>query len=164
MKNCTKRKHEYRIHEPLSNGQWLNLYFEKAKHCNSIHVWTVGLCISGSPRIANEWYTSLKKGYRKLNNKTTGKCGLEGLRKALEYICTFADNLKLNEELHVEWSDDKRKYAYRGLLKRKFYVDEVNGFYHKRNLSYWQPNETAISELTGKVSRKVSRKVSEVNA
>ena len=141
-KNCTKRNHEYRIHEPLSNKQWLNLYFKK--HCNNtgIQIWTVGLCISNSVKGANKWFDTNGRYYRKYTGQT-GKCGLEGLRKALIYICEFADNLKQNEEFHIEWHDEKRKYAYRYLLKCNFYVDEENKFYHTRNLSYWEPNDTS---------------------
>lgn len=31
MKNCTRRKSEYRIHEVLPNGQHLNLFFKRHK-------------------------------------------------------------------------------------------------------------------------------------
>lgn len=152
--NCTKRKHEYRIHKLLSNRQWLNLYFQKYQGDRETCVWTTALCISDGIKSANQWYTGLRKGYRKINNKITGKCGIEGLKKAAKYICSFADNLKLNEELHVGWADDRRKYAYRGLLKRGFYVDEKEKFYHTRNLKYWKSNELSVSELTQKAYKR----------
>ncbi len=143
--NCSKKKkHEYRIHEKLSNGQYLNLYFGKHCHHSGMHVWTVGLFISENIREANRFWVG-----KKVRIRTTGKCGLEGLRKALNYICEFADNLKSNEEIHVGWEDDKRKYAYRYLLKYKFYVDEDEGFYHSRNLKYWKPNDSVVSKLKG---------------
>lgn len=152
--NCTKRKHEYRIHELLSNGQWLNLYFTKSCNSTGIQVWETGLCISNGIRKANEWFIGFGGGFKKFNNKATGKCGLEGLRKALTYIYEFADNLKFKEELHVGWADDKRKYAYRYLLKCNFYVDEANEFYHTRNLKYWKPNELSVSKLTGQAYKR----------
>lgn len=156
MRNCTKKKHEYRIHEPLSNGQWLNLYFEKKCTSERINIWETGLCISKSVKAANEWFIGRGKGYKKINNRMTGKCGIEGLRKALNYICEFASNLKCNEELHVGWVDEKRKYAYRKLLKHNFFVDEDYGFYHARNTKYWKQNELSISELTKKAYKGVN--------
>lgn len=148
--NCTNRKHEYRIHEQLSNKQWFNLYFTKYCHYSGVHVWDVGLCISKTIKHANHWYNKNNRNSRKYFNKQTGKCGLEGLRKGINYICKFADNLKPNEELHIGWQDEKRKYAYRKLLKYGFYVDEEKEFYHTRNLNYWEANNTAVSVLNGK--------------
>jgi len=131
--NCTKRKHEYRIHELLSNGQWLNLFFQK--HCNEtgIAVWTMGLCISPSVKEANRWFN---KSRYKLNNVQTGRCGLEGLTKALRYVLDFRDSMPEKAELHIEWSNDKRKSVYGRLLKYDFF-DSGEDFYYGRNMNFW---------------------------
>jgi hypothetical protein len=137
VRNCTKRKHEYRIHEPLSNGQWLNLYFKK--HCNStgIQVWTVGVCISNSIKHANKWFDT-KGEYQRKYSSQTGKCGLEGLTKALKYILEFRKNMKEKEEIHVGWHDNKRKNAYKYLLRYNFFLDLEDEIYFARNMNYWE--------------------------
>ena len=129
------------------------MYFHKYCHYSGIHVWETGLCISRTRKESNKWWNGGKVS--KLDNKTTGRCGLEGLRKALKYLCEFSDQLKENEELHVGWADNKRKYAYRYLFKYGFLVDEESETYHKRNSKYWNPNEYAVSELTREAYNKV---------
>jgi hypothetical protein len=139
MKNCCNKIRQIRIHKILSNGQHLNIYFEKHSSCNPICVWTVGLCISKTRKQANEWWNNKKSRLSKqINNKTTGKCGLEGLLKALSFILEFRDSLPKMAELHIEWADIKRKSAYRYLLKHNFFLDEKDEVYFSRNMNYWE--------------------------
>ena len=125
----SRRKHEIRIHERLSNGQYLNLYFACHPHQSGIHVWKTGLFI-GIKKEGNKFWIG-----KKMKTKITGKCGLEGLKKSLDYIVEFASSLKQNEELHVGWEDERRKLAYRRLLKHGFWLGEE--FYAYRNPEYW---------------------------
>jgi hypothetical protein len=137
IKNCTKRKSEVRIHETLPNGQVMSLYFQRHQ-CpkESFKIWTVGLYIGSSRKEANRWYT--KKPKHK-SNKSTGQCGLTGLRRALHYILEFVDQLGFNEELQIRWQDEKRKSAYRYLIRYGF--QEAEDFYHMRNPRYWEPKD-----------------------
>lgn len=113
--NCTKRKHEYRIHELLSNKQWLNLYFFKKKY-SGVNAWFICCGISKTIRQANDWYRGGKVG--SLDNKQTGKCGLEGLRKILNYILEFEKCIKPDEILFIDTAiDQKRMKAYSWLIK-----------------------------------------------
>ena len=126
----SRRKHEIRIRERLSNGQYMNLFFACYPHQSGIHVWTTGLFI-GTKKEGNAFWTG-KKG----NLKITGKCGLEGLKKSLDYILKFTSSLKENEELKVGWEDERRQLAYRRLLKHGF--QRFDDCYAIRNPKYWE--------------------------
>ena len=136
MKNCTNRKREFRIHELLSNGQHFNMYFKKKqslKNNDQIHgIWSVGLCISNTRKESNVWYNNSPKDKTCLQ---TGKCGLEALLKAAEYLVLFANDLSCHSELRVRWQDDKRRSAYRRLIKYGFKV--YGDHYAIRNPKYW---------------------------
>jgi hypothetical protein len=134
IRYLSKRKHEVRIHERLSNGQYLNLYFACYPHESGIHVWITGLFI-GAKKEGNKFWIG-----KKTKTVITGKCGLEGLKKSLDYIMEFASSLKQNEELHVGWEDERRKLAYRRLLKYGFQLHE--DCYNYRNPEYWDRIET----------------------
>lgn len=139
MRNSTKRKREFRIHERLSSGQHFNMYFKKynsdrRKGEPLVHgVWKVGLCVSETRREANDWWNS-STGSR-LERQSTGKAGLEALRRAAEYLVDFSRLLGFHSELQVNWSDDKRRSAYRRLLRYGFI--ECEDCYMIRNPEYW---------------------------
>ncbi len=136
--NCTKRKREIRVHEILSNGQHLNLYFRKFNSDESgVGVWKIGLCISNTRKEANKWWAG--KSIRKIDNKLTGKCGLEGLKKALFYILELCKCL-IWDEIQISWNDEKRKRAYKYLLRYGF--KEAKHCYYYRNPDYWTHVET----------------------
>jgi hypothetical protein len=139
--NCTKRKHESRIHELLSNGQWLNLYFKKCR-CNPDSIpshWNIGLCISKTVKQANDWFEG--KHSTKLNNKQTGRVGLEGLNKAFNYIMEFGSLLRKDEVIWIEVENEKRVRAYKRLLKYpnwdSVFVDETTVYIYS-NPKYWK--------------------------
>jgi hypothetical protein len=129
-KNCTKRKHEYRTHELLSNKQWLNLYFFKKRYYG-VSAWFICCGISKTTRESNDWYCGGKVG--SLDGKQTGKCGIEGLRKALQYILEFEKKLKPDEILFIDTAiDKKRMNAYSWLIKHcdwRHAVDTKTGEY-----------------------------------
>lgn len=137
MRNCTKRKREFRIHEILPNGQHFNLYFKKhgsKEGDNRIHgIWTVGLHIGSSRKEANLWYDSAGKSK---DSRQTGTCGLEALFKAAKYITEFVSILGFHSELQIGWQDDKRRRAYRWLLRYDF--KEYDDCYAVRNPEYWE--------------------------
>lgn len=135
MKNCTNRKREFRIHEILSNGQHFNMYFKKRKNSEpdgTINgIWTVGLHIGKDRKEANKWYDRKKSK----SLKQTGECGLEALVKAKDYLLQFANLLSFHSEIQVGWEDEKRRSAYRRLLKYGFI--ECDDCYIIRNPEYW---------------------------
>lgn len=134
MRNVTKRKTDYRVHEILPNGQHLNLYFTRMKSGDFIKQWHVSLVISSNRKEANQWFS--KKG----KEISTGNCGLVGLRRALFLILEFRKKLRWNEEIVVAWEDDKRKRAYQYLKRfgfvRGFDGDEYTGLI-TRNPDIW---------------------------
>lgn len=136
MQNCTKRKRVLRVHDILSNGQHFNMYFKKQrsfKNEDRIHgVWVVGLCISDTRKEANLWYN---KKWKNKGPTQTGKCGLEALLKAADYLVYFASILSYHSELQVGWQDDKRRRAYRWLTRYGFKV--YGDHYSIRNPKYW---------------------------
>lgn len=135
MKNCCKNKKQIRVHEVLSNGQHLNLYFLK-HDCifgDNVTVWSMGLCISKTRRNSNDWFKGRKT---QLHNRQTGTCGIEGLKKALNYIRQFVGEMGEYEELQIGWADEKRKRAYKFLLRYGFL--EYDDCYYIRNPQYWE--------------------------
>lgn len=136
IRNCCRKKHEIRIHELLSNGQHLNIYFEKhntgTNHERITAVWTIGVCISDTRKQANHWWN----GKNKRNLQQTGKCGLEGLRRTAEILKELIPHLGFHEELQVGWEDEKRRRAYRYLLRYGFL--EFEDCYAIRNPEIWE--------------------------
>jgi len=134
MKNCTKRKSEYRIHELLPNGQHFNLYFVRHKTKERMRVWTVGLCISETRKRANLWFNRRSKKY---DLDITGKCGLTGLKRALDYILLFTNSLGKYEEIQIGWVDERRKRVYKRLERYGFVEDKKLECYVGWNSRYW---------------------------
>jgi hypothetical protein len=105
----------------LSNGQWIKMYFNKSVDSNKIINWTVGLVIDDSKRKCNHWY--LKNNSEP---KQTGKCGLEGLYQALQWLLELEDNIKQHNKytnrkrinhIYIGWADEKRHNVYRWLFR-----------------------------------------------
>jgi hypothetical protein len=142
VRNCTHRKSEYRIHEVLPNGQHLNLFFKRRKPVDPDYPffqWKVGLCISSSRKEANKWWNG--KDLR-LEGKQTGNCGLTGLRLAVKYILEFVHTLKQNEEVIIDWADEKRMRVYKYLYRLGFtdFVSEDGRYenFGMRNPNIWE--------------------------
>ncbi len=105
----------------LSNGQTLSIYFNRHRDrrltsCGISAAWSVGIYIGATHKEANKWYNSTSKE----SEKITGKCGLEGLKKALDIILDFRNEIKTNEILVVWGTDQRRMNAYRRLGKYGF--------------------------------------------
>lgn len=133
------KKNQIRIHERLLNGQYLNIYFMRNKAIPQgkiVYVWNVGVVISKTVKQANLWFIRKKN---KLDNRQTGRCGLEGLKKALRHILKFVNNMSIKEELQIGWTDEKRKKAYNYLTRYGFIADE--DCYSIRNPKYWEYKE-----------------------
>jgi hypothetical protein len=137
--NCTKRKHEYRIHELLPNGQWLNLYFGKKNYpeiSKTRCVWRISLCISDTKRQANDWYLRKQnKKVLKIKGRETGKCGIKGLTIAYERIKQFAEMKKdyliitplANNRLGIDKILLERKWIPYHLKDGLYYVFKLGG-------------------------------------
>ena len=133
------KKNQIRIHERLSNGQYLNVYFMRDKAIPQdkiVYIWNVGVVISKTVKQANLWFIRKKS---KLDNRQTGRCGLEGLKKTLRHILKFINNMSIKEELQIGWTDEKRKRAYNYLTRYGFIANE--DCYSIRNPKYWEYKE-----------------------
>lgn len=144
------RKNRITIKEQLSNGQWLYIWFgrrrvndkqQKVKprypDTKIVYLWSVAIYIGDSPKDARRWY-DLDRNKRMGSSKMriTGKCGLEGLKKALDHIIYFCENLKERDEMHI-YCDDKRRFsAYRYLMRLNGFL-EGNGYYAFRHPHWW---------------------------
>jgi hypothetical protein len=139
LRNTTNRKTDIRICEKLPNGQLMNLYFKRWQG-NNIMQWSVGLYISSTRKEANMWWNKRPKHNK---SRITGDGSLNGLCLAFKYIMEVVHSLGINEELVVEWEDERRKSAYRILKRYGFrdYHDIDNGEaitgYGIRNPKYW---------------------------
>jgi len=111
-----------RIRERLCNGQLLSEHLLRRRNMTNpqegIHyIWSIGLHIRCSRKEANRWY-HMPYAKRIKNVRQSGECGLEGLRKALNYLVTHCEAMGEREELQIYCDDAKRFNAYRYLLKR----------------------------------------------
>jgi hypothetical protein len=74
----------------------------------------VSVHIGSGRREANAWF----HGRQGIKPAQTGKCGLEGLGMAAQYIRDFAEKfMSKRSELQIGWSDEKRMRAYMFLLR-----------------------------------------------
>lgn len=145
------------VRERLSNGQYLTMRFWRARAKGEaaaagqiVYVWKVSVHI-GSRKELKQW-RKRRKGSR---SKQTGKVGLEGLREAQGYILRFAMNFcSWRDELQVEWEDDKRRRAYRWLLRHPgfvLYKDEGKEYcyaFRHPDLYEWIPNIKKGDEIS----------------
>jgi hypothetical protein len=134
------RKSEVRYCQTLSNGQALHIYFWREKQSVSdriVYVWNVGIIITDTRKKANHWKNHSPKGKKEMS---TGECGLEGLKKAIDIILQFRYRLRRNEYLFVGFDDEKRKSAYCWLERYGFMEFYKNGkfqAYGTFNPIYW---------------------------
>ena len=99
-----------------------------------MRVWTVGLCISETRKRANLWFNRRSKKY---DLDITGKCGLTGLKRALDYILLFTNSLGKYEEIQIGWVDERRKRVYKRLERYGFVEDKKLECYVGWNSRYW---------------------------
>lgn len=136
-----RKKSEFRYCEKLSNGQLLNVYFWRLKAVvfdEHVFVWNVGVVISKNRKEANHWFLRDSKKKKEIS---TGDCGLEGLKMAKDLILEFQHQLKQNEYLFVAHSDEKRKRAYKWLLRygfKEFFKGDEFHNYGIANPFYWE--------------------------
>ena len=141
MKNLVPlKKNAVRYQIELPNSQFLFVYFNRMPNkVQGFRRWEVGIYIGKSRKEANNWYNHSGKHDRPT---TTGTCGLTGLRKALDIILEFRNQMKSDEEVTVWWADEQRKRAYTYLGRHTFieYVDDNNETvcYGSRNPAYWE--------------------------
>lgn len=102
----------------LDSGKVLTVWFDRLRNRGQVsreirYVWGVAMCISDTKEWANWWR---RGGGRK--NPITGTGDLEGLRLALRYVRAFAEHkIGPRAALQVSWADERRKRAYRYLLR-----------------------------------------------
>lgn len=123
------------VREPLSNGQFLTMWFWRERpsdYDGPVNaIWSVAIYI-GTKKGAALW----KRG--KLPEKQTGECGLEGLRVALGNVLALANNIGWREEFQIKWADEKRRRAYRWLLRYPgFYEHKEDDALTFRRMEYW---------------------------
>ncbi len=116
-----RRKSQVRYCVELSNGQLLHLYFYRVRDqelgYNGIAgAWLTALHIGSNRKYANKWFNTLKGE----PEKATGKCGLEGMKKALDIILEFRKTIKPNEILLVDGADKRRTRIYERLTRYGF--------------------------------------------
>lgn len=131
-------KHEGRFHHRLSNGQHCT-FFVKYEECLNpeIEIVDVAFVVANSKRKCNNWW--IKDGIG-LGDKITGKCGLEALLFAIKCL-DFIENLYKDQMIVIRImpTDEKRKSAYRRLLKRGYLFIEGEGYAKVMNdLIYYQ--------------------------
>ncbi|MFW0838135.1 MAG: hypothetical protein ACKKL5_03995 [Candidatus Komeilibacteria bacterium] len=98
---------EKRLHEILSNRQILTVKVSKDKNGYG----DIDIAIDDSIQHADTMVDNYEKGF----DVSSGKCGIEGLIKALHIIDSL-DPKDFGGILFIQPSDEKKKRAYRKLL------------------------------------------------
>lgn len=96
----------------------------------------VGMAIGKSRRQCNDWFND-KANHRArgLNNRSTGKVGIEGLVWAASELTRLESNIRASLDkdeygvIYIEAADEKRASAYRRLLKHGY--ECINGVFRK---------------------------------
>lgn len=122
-----------RFHGVAPDGQMVHMYFWPYK-ANGFTVWTISLYIGGSNRTANDWYTKAKP-YS--HSRITGKGSVLALKYALDRLLEFAEHMQINEEIQVGWEDERRRRAYRYLLRFPNWREDKDCYYY-RSPEYWE--------------------------
>lgn len=152
-----RRPNSMRCRYVLSNGQLLTVYFNRYRNRGRVgsgirYVWLVAVHIGNGRREANRWHD---RGAQERTQRQTGTCGLEGMTVALRYVLAFANHfIGPYEELQVGWADDKRRRAYRYILRYPgFIMHEVDGkhggfiAYRNPDIYEWIENKEAASDV-----------------
>ena len=129
----TKLGKRLRYHGTAPDGMPVHMYFEPNKS-NRFTVWTVGLHIGGTRRTANDWYNKNRKP-----DRITGNGSILALKYALDRLMEFAKYMTMYEEIQVGWADERRRRAYRFLLRYPNWR-EADDCYYYRNPEYWEPS------------------------
>ena len=116
-------EHTLIFYHELSNGQVLSLAFSEVDF----------LTLNASVVIANtHGYARLWHFIAEPNDEVTGKCGLEGLRKAFKLLKWFTQNILPDSHSIEIYSEGKKAKAYKYLKRigfdEKFSTNEVSIF------------------------------------
>jgi hypothetical protein len=123
---------QLRYHGIAPDGQPVHMFFSPYKK-DRFTVWTVGLFVGGSNRTANDWYN---KPGKKPKIRITGSGLLYALKFALDRLLEFASKMTQNEEIQIGWGDERRRRAYRYLLRYPNW-NVADDCYFYRNPKYW---------------------------
>ena len=109
---------------PLSNGYWLKilvLQMTRNMRCYAKNIYMLDICVGKTKRIVNDHYNSKRRSPKSLFQKSSNnKGGIEVYLKTLDYIDELKSILPKGSILRIEGSDDKRKRAYKILLRHGF--------------------------------------------
>jgi hypothetical protein len=126
----------YRKYAELSNGQVAMIECHRDGNLHKCETWTVAVIIGHHRK---ECRRAMRRGFARMNkgrtacDVSTGKCGLEGLRviKALlEEFTLWVDGAGKKVNIVCTPYDDKRKRAYKYLLRMGYW-------WHEESQSYW---------------------------
>lgn len=148
------RKNRVIIRDKLSNGQILTVFFNRKRadpkktewtveypNTKIAFIWKVAIHIGNDLKDGRRWYDMDYKS-RVSKYGQTGKCGLEGLKKALEHVINFCKRMGEREELQIICDDDKRYRAYRYLNRFNGFKDHGGWFaFRHPNWWYWDENK-----------------------
>ena len=127
MKVSYLNKHEARFHHTLSNGQHCAMYVNfNDEEAETILLLDIGFAVGNSRRQCNDWWSKNGKG---LGEKTTGRVGLEALLFASECL-DFIESIYAGEMyvIRVGYADERRRRAYKRLLKKGYIHIEGQGY------------------------------------
>lgn len=128
------RPNRIRCKSRLSNGQWLFVEFKRIRQphpqpLRCCYIWSVAIHIGDRRKIRRRW---TKKPQQ------TGRAGLEGLREALRIVKSFGyDMCDYRDEMRITWADERRRRAYRYLLRFDGFEDHGE-FIAFRNPDYYE--------------------------
>lgn len=120
------KRTEVRYHHTLSDGSHIAMYFACHRDVSfddgfDYDTWCVGLVIAKTRRTCNDWWNKRSK----IDNKSTGKVGLEGLTWAKNMLARFMieSERSIAQMLVIDSSNEQRRRVYKRLCKTLGFVE-----------------------------------------
>lgn len=124
---------QHKVHKRLSNGQTASIYFRLDRNQRFTDgyyydCWYVAFVVGDHRSLNNRWWAGHSKLY---DDKSTGRCGVEGLMWAKKELLAFMDarSSDVYQWVVLDPTDDRRGRAYSRLKKDGFLpgvYDEAN--------------------------------------
>ena len=104
----------YKI-DKLSNRQSIGIFFTEYSTGKRSY-YNVAMAIANKRKYILDW---ILDNYS-FENKSTGKCGLEGLVWAKKRLIEFekSEHVRIGDVIEISWSDNRRRDAYEHALKK----------------------------------------------
>jgi len=123
--NYSKQIEGYIEKTVLSNGQIACIVFQENKYKNFTDYYVM-FAIANKKKDIKNWLSSK---HNNIDNKQTGRCGIEGLIWAKNKVIEFEKHIKdrhyTNRNIVISWADKKRKDVYVKAMMKLGYKNDT---------------------------------------